>query len=206
MASATIRRRATLLTAMDQNCATPRFRGQRDALVQTPHSLCTCFLAVVQTNMPRWSHKRASNGRNVGDDLRTCSPFLSWRIQNLRRLPVWGANNVERHRLEHAGVGTLEFETSVLRSPQQIWQPADADGDAPSLVSRKQVCRGSAAGLFLEIDESERLPVMVADYEARSVVVSGPRWREGASSHHRGYANESPAGAGAGLRQGLSGG
>ena len=108
MASATIRRRATLLTAMDQNCATPRFRGQRDALVETPRSLCTCFLAVVQTNMPRWSHKRASNGRNVRDNSRSCSPFLSWRIQNVRRLPVSRANNVERHRLEHVGVGTLE--------------------------------------------------------------------------------------------------
>ena len=64
-ARATIRIDASLLTTMGQNFATPRFRGQRDALVETPRSLCTCFLAVVQTNMPRWSHKRASNGRNV---------------------------------------------------------------------------------------------------------------------------------------------
>jgi hypothetical protein len=36
VASATIRRRATLLRAMDQNCAMPQFRGPSDALWKLP--------------------------------------------------------------------------------------------------------------------------------------------------------------------------
>jgi hypothetical protein len=59
--------------------------------VETPRSLCTCFFAVVQTNMTRRSPRRRSKGRNVRDDrgaVLVCQFTRvprSWRLQNAGR-------------------------------------------------------------------------------------------------------------------------
>ena len=49
---------------------------------------------------------------------------------------------------------------------QQLPQLGDVGGDAPGLVAGEEVCRRATAGLLLEIDVGERLPVGVADDEA----------------------------------------
>jgi hypothetical protein len=48
-------------------------------------------------------------------------------------------------------------------APQQLRQLGDVGGDAPRLVTGKQLARGAATGLILAIDEGQRLPVGVAE-------------------------------------------
>ena len=89
----------------------------------------------------------------------------------------------------------------------EITHPADrilvVDGAA--LVTGRMTAKVLVAGTIVHVD-NRYLAVWVREQGAWKFVAYQPTWREGASSHHRGYANESPAGAGAGLRQGLSGG
>ena len=54
----------------DHNCAGAAASRPNRRFVETPRSLCTCFLALYKTKMTRRSHKRTSNGRNVRKDWR----------------------------------------------------------------------------------------------------------------------------------------
>src|SRR5271170_6876783 len=49
------------------------------------------------------------------------------------------------------------------------------DGDAPCLVARQQISGGSATGLVPIVQICERLPVVIANDEARAVVLNLPR-------------------------------
>ena len=55
------------------------------------------------------------------------------------------------------------------RLPQQLRQLGDVGGDAPGLVAGEQMSRRAPSRLLLEVDVGERLPVGVADDEARPV-------------------------------------
>jgi len=52
--------------------------------------------------------------------------------------------------------------------PQQLGQLGDVGGDAPGLVAGEQLRSRAAARLFVEIDLSERLTVLVPDGETAS--------------------------------------
>jgi hypothetical protein len=57
---------------------------------------------------------------------------------------------------------------------QQLRQLGDVGGDAPGLVAGEEVRRRATPRLLLEIDVGERLPVGVADDEARVGFLDGP--------------------------------
>ena len=68
---------------------------------------------------------------------------------------------------------------------QQVRQLGEVRRHAPHLVAGQQLGRRAATGLLLEIEISERLTVLVADDEARVVVLlDGPRRREAARGGH----------------------
>ena len=61
-----------------------------------------------------------------------------------------------------------------MRPLQQLRQLGDVGGDAPRLVAGEEVGGSAPAGLLLEIDVGERLPVGVADDEAGVRLLDGP--------------------------------
>ena len=75
-----------------------------------------------------------------------------------------------------------------LRPPfsfsHQLRQLGDIDSDAPRFVAGEYFRSGAAAGLLFITDAAERLPVIVADDEARAVVFDVPGRPESALCHY----------------------
>jgi hypothetical protein len=67
-----------------------------------------------------------------------------------------------------------------LSPPQQLWQLGEVRRHPPGLVAGEEVRRRATAGLVLEVDVGERLPVGIADDEAGVGFLSGPGRREAA--------------------------
>jgi len=61
---------------------------------------------------------------------------------------------------------------SMLRTFEQVWQLSHIYSDPAHFVSRQQSGSGSSAGFNFVIAIGQRLPVVVADDEARAVVVN----------------------------------
>ena len=73
---------------------------------------------------------------------------------------------------------------AILLSPHQLRQLGDIDRDLAGFISGEQIGSGSPSGLRLEIDIRQRLPVVVADNEARAVVIDYPGRREMTRRRH----------------------
>src|SRR5271169_6355598 len=83
----------------------------------------------------------------------------------------------------HHSNGRIDFSgsaSSCSRLTEQIRQLSDIRRYAPRLIAGEQVRPRSSAGLVLEIDVGELVPVVIPDDEARLRLIDGPRRREAA--------------------------
>jgi hypothetical protein len=80
------------------------------------------------------------------------------------------------------------------RLAQQLRQLGDIGGDPPCLVAGEQLRSRAAARLFVEIDVSERLTVLVPDGETGLLLLDRPGRREAARRRHGGIIGSVAAG------------
>ena len=83
--------------------------------------------------------------------------------------------NTSRHGADIVSVPPQRRHASLNGDePRSSSGSFDVGGDPPRLVAREEMRRRATAGLILEVDVSERLPVAVADDEAGVGLLDGP--------------------------------
>ena len=66
----------------------------------------------------------------------------------------------------------------------EFWELGDVGGDTPCLLACEWLGRRPSAGLLLEVDVRDCLPVVIAHDKASLGFFGGPRRREAARSRH----------------------